>query len=159
MIEILLLQALVLQAQGEVTAALAPLQQGLALAEPEGFVWLFLDEGPFLAELLSFAHKAGALDVYGRRLLTMFSRAGTAADVPPVERTTAAGVKQLLESLTPREQEVLQLIAAGHSNPEIAAELFIAVTTVKTHVKNIYGKLQVTNRFQAIARSKELNLT
>jgi LuxR family maltose regulon positive regulatory protein len=64
----------------------------------------------------------------------------------------------LIEPLTPREREVLRLIAAGRSNPEIAAELVIAVTTVKTHVKNIYGKLQVTNRIQAAARAQDLRL-
>ncbi len=70
----------------------------------------------------------------------------------------APGVQPLIEPLTPREREVLQLIASGRSNPEIAAELVIAVTTVKTHVKNIYGKLQVSNRFQAAARAQDLNL-
>jgi LuxR family maltose regulon positive regulatory protein len=67
-------------------------------------------------------------------------------------------VQPLIEPLTPREREVLQLIAAGLSNPEIAEELVIAVTTVKTHVKNIYGKLQVTRRFEAAARAQDLNL-
>ena len=73
------------------------------------------------------------------------------ASLPP-------GIRPLIEPLTPREREVLQLISAGRSNPEIAAELVIAVTTVKTHVKNIYGKLQVANRFQAATRAKELHL-
>jgi ATP/maltotriose-dependent transcriptional regulator MalT len=68
------------------------------------------------------------------------------------------GLRPLIEPLTPREREVLPLMAAGHSNPEIAAELIIAVTTVKTHVKNIYGKPQVTNRFQAAARAQDLGL-
>jgi LuxR family maltose regulon positive regulatory protein len=132
----------------------------LALAEPGGFIRLFVDEGPAMAELLSEAVAQGIMPDYTGKLLAAFvpedQRSEDKSQLPPAP---SPGVQPLIESLTPREREVLQFIAAGYTNPEIAAQLFIAVTTVKTHVKNIYGKLQVANRFQAAARAKELNLT
>ena len=97
---------------------------------------------------------------YSAKLLSVFEAvAQTGEDksfLPPAPNLP--NVPFLLEPLTPREREVLQLLVAGRSNPEIASQLVIALSTVKTHVKNIYGKLQVTSRFQAIARANELNL-
>jgi len=145
MIEILVLLALVYEAQGNLDLALKPLERALALAEPEGFVRVFVDEGQPMVTLLS----QGITPDYTKRLLAYFAT----AQAKPTEESPA-----LIETLTPREQSVLQLLAAGRSNPEIAAELVISVTTVKTHVKNIYEKLQVANRVQAIARANELNL-
>ena len=154
MIELFILLAMAYQAQGNIPAALISLQQALTLAEPEGYVRIFIDEGGPMVQLLSeaIAH-LGKLDYINKLLLVFETKVqkGVASAQGPESEL-------LLESLTPREREVLQLLAAGHSNPEIAARLVIAVTTVKTHVKNIYGKLQVTNRFQAVARVKDLNL-
>ena len=97
---------------------------------------------------------------YSEKLLTFFEAdfsyfKGMAQAAPHLSKI---GKQVLLEQLTPREQEVLQLVAAGRSNPEVATELFIALSTVKTHLKNIYGKLQVNNRVQAIARARDLHL-
>ncbi|MCB8983759.1 MAG: LuxR family transcriptional regulator [Ardenticatenaceae bacterium] len=159
-LKIMILQALVLQAQGETDTAVQLLNEALALAEPSGFIRIFVDEGLPMARLLSETAVRGIMPDYSARLLSAFEAvAPTGADKsahPPTPNLPH--VPFLLEPLTPREQEVLQLIAAGRSNPEIAAQLVIALSTVKSHVKNLYGKLQVTNRVQAVARANELNL-
>src|SRR5215204_631210 len=157
LIEILALQALVLWANNEKERAMSTLTQALALAEPEGFVRTIVDEGPAMAELLSAALEArqrGRLGSpvpvhYIRRLLVATEKDGAKAVQPATE---------LPEPLSERELEVLVLIAAGKSNPEIARELFIVLSTVKTHLKNVYRKLGARNRTQAVSRARELNL-
>jgi LuxR family maltose regulon positive regulatory protein len=132
--------------------------RALALAGPEGYVRTFADEGPQMTALLSEvleAQQQGRLapDVpayYLRKLLAALERDASSA-------TTPAGV-ELREPLSERELEVLALLAAGKSNPQIAKELFVAKSTVKTHVKNIYHKLDARNRTQALARARELGL-
>ncbi|MEM7344337.1 MAG: LuxR C-terminal-related transcriptional regulator [Chloroflexota bacterium] len=153
-IEILMLQALAHDAQGNRPAALESLEQALILAEPEGYIQRFVDEGQPMADLLSKAAAAEIMPAYINKLRATFEKS-----VPIIDSSSlSSNAQPLIEPLTPREQEVLRLIAAGRTNPEIATELIIAVTTVKTHVKNIYGKLQVTKRFEAIAQAKALNL-
>ena len=154
------LQALALQERSETDEAAQVLADALALAEPGGFVRIFVDEGPPMAQLLSEAAARGMMSDYARKLLTAFEaetqrRQDESSLLPD---PLPPGAQSLIEPLTPREREVLQLIAAGRSNPEIAEALVIAVTTVKTHAKNIYGKLQVTNRVEAAARARDLNL-
>ena len=141
-IEILILQAIALQIQGEIDQAMAALQRALSLAEPGGFIRIFLDEGQPVVELLEeileqeiagdSVKKVGFSQAYVKKLLLAF-------------KTSAHQKKadSLVESLSERELEVLQLIAAGLSNQEIAQELFISLNTVKTHVKNINSKLDV----------------
>jgi LuxR family maltose regulon positive regulatory protein len=157
LIEILALQALVLWARNEKERAVGTLVRALALAEPEDFVRTIVDEGPAMAELLSEvleARQRGRLDSpvsahYIRRLLVASKRDASSS------AQQGAG---LPEPLSERELEVLVLIAAGKSNPEIAGELFIVLSTVKTHVKNIYRKLGARNRAQAVSKARELNL-
>ena len=134
-------------------AALAKLRRALQLAEPEGYVRVFVDEGRVMKAMLLEAGARGLMPSYTSKLLAAFE-----ADTDEKKAQSGLHHPDLFETLTSREQDVLKLIVAGYSNPDIAAELIIAVTTVKTHAKNIYGKLGVNNRSQAIARTKDLNL-
>ncbi|MBK8902996.1 MAG: hypothetical protein IPM53_17530 [Anaerolineaceae bacterium] len=147
-LEIAALLALVHQAQGNQAAALADLIAVLPLAEREGYQRTFLDEGEPMRQLLLLARHQGGSASYLDRLLAAFS---TAAPL-------ARGVDVLPEALTARELELLQLIAGGSTNREIANQLGIALPTVKKHVSNILVKLDVTNRTQAIARARELGM-
>jgi len=153
MVEILLLQALAHQAIGQAPQALFQLTQALQLAEAHGYTRLFLDEGPSLAGLL---HQAAARQIapgYVRTLLAQFP--DTMAPSSVQERT---GLPLLREPLSPREREVLRLVAAGLSNQETAAHLTITAGAVKKHLSNIYRKLSVRSRTQALARARELDL-
>jgi LuxR family maltose regulon positive regulatory protein len=158
-VEILTLQALALRAREEKSRTLDVMGRALALAEPEGYVRIFVEEGPPMAELLSEvleAQQRGRLDSsrrvpahYLRKLLAALER-----DAPG----TARPVTELPEALSERELEVLQLIAAGKSNRRIATELFVSVGTVKTHLNNAYRKLDAHSRTQAVNRARELKL-
>jgi LuxR family maltose regulon positive regulatory protein len=158
-IEILMLQALALWEKGDKERAVSILTQALTLAEPEGYVRTFVDEGPQMATLLSEvlkAHQRRHLQLpeypsahYLRKLLAVLEQAASGAT--PLSA-------QLPESLSERELEVLQLIDAGNSNRRIAQELFVTVGTVKTHIRSIYRKLDAHSRTQALVRARELNL-
>jgi len=144
LIEILVLQALGLQAQARSVEAHADLRKALALAEPEDYVRIFVDEGAPMAALLRRALSQNVAPNYVGRLLAAFEE--------------PAALSPLVEPLTRRELEVLRLIADGLKNQEIADRLVISVATVKRHVTNIYGKLGVGRRVQAVARAQELGL-
>ncbi|MEJ2208839.1 MAG: LuxR C-terminal-related transcriptional regulator, partial [Anaerolineae bacterium] len=152
--EICALQALAWQALGDEPVALTCLERALSLAEPEGRARLFLDEGPPMARLLYRAGEEGIVAAYAGRLLAAFPREGAA---PAPHRGSPSPVA-MVEPLTAREREVLQLIAAGLSNKEIAQQLVVSVGTVKSHAHNLYGKLGVSGRTQALARARELGL-
>jgi LuxR family transcriptional regulator, maltose regulon positive regulatory protein len=147
-IEILVLQALAHQTQGDIPAALASLSRALSLAEPEGYVRMFVDEGPPMAVLLEAAAKHGITPNYVRQLLTAF---GKVEDRTPVKQV-------LIEPLSERELEVLRLLRTDLDGPEIARELIVSLNTVRTHTKNIYSKLGVNNRRAAVHRAEELHL-
>jgi len=148
-IELETLQALALQAKGEIDAALERLGTALALARPEGYIRSFLDEGEGLTRLLYLAKGRGVEGAYAGELLQV-ARGGHGAQAP---------VAQLLaQPLTTRELEVLRLIDRGCSNQEIAADLYISRATVKRHISNIYTKLDAGSRTQALSRSRELGL-
>jgi LuxR family transcriptional regulator, maltose regulon positive regulatory protein len=148
-IEILVLQALVRQARGDVPAALTSLQRALTLAEPEGYARIFVDEGPPMASLLRAAAKQGIAPRYVRRLL---------AAVNKTEDSTPAS-QGLIEPLSERELDVLRLLGTDLGGPEIARELVVSLNTVRTHTKNIYAKLGVNNRRAAVRRAQELDLS
>jgi LuxR family maltose regulon positive regulatory protein len=152
-IEIHALQALARHALGDTAAALAALERSLTLAEPQGFVSVYLDAGPPMAELLRQAISHTIMPEYAGRLLAAFAaqKAPSLASQPPHPPA-------LIEPLTPRERDVLYLISRGLSNKDIALELVIALNTVKRHASNIYGKLGVKNRTQAVVRARELGL-
>jgi LuxR family maltose regulon positive regulatory protein len=159
-IEILMLQALATQAGGDASRAMAALERVLTLAQPGGFIRTFVDEGPPMAQLLYEAAARGIMSDYAGKLLAAFADAtkdegrttGLLSSV--VDRRSSA----LIESLSERELEVLRLIAEGLTNREIAARLFLALNTVKAHTRNIYGKLGVHSRTQAVARARTMGL-
>jgi LuxR family maltose regulon positive regulatory protein len=153
LIEILVLQALAHQAQGDAIRARAPLERALTLAELEGYVRTFVDEGEAMRVLLGHVAAPGPASAYARRLLHAFETPARAASTP-----LAAGSAALAEPLTRREVEILRLIAAGLRNQEIADQLCLSVSTVKRHIANAYGKLGVGHRTEALVRANELNL-
>ena len=149
LIEALALEALAYQRRGDISGELKSLEHALRLAEPEGYLRLFLDLGPAMARSLQEARSREVMPDYAEMLLAAF---GDALTLPSL--TGGA----LLEPLTSREVEVLKLLAAGLSNREIAEELVISPETVKKHAGNIYGKLGVGGRTEAAARARELEL-
>ena len=148
-IEILVLQALAHEAEGDTSLALAPLERALTLAEPEGYVRIFVDEGPPMATLLREAAKHGiAASNYVSQLLRAF---GKAEGITPV-------TQRLIEPLSERELEVLRLLGTELDGPEIARELVVALSTIRTHTRNIYSKLGVNSRRAAVDQAEELDL-
>lgn len=150
-IEILLLMSLALHAQGKTQTALARLEQAVHLAEAGGFVRLFADESENLARLLA------RLPIQ-KPATTAYLRLLQAALHAPQLIQKQESRSELLDPLTPRETEVLWLMATGASNQDIAIQLVIAPNTVKRHVKHILAKLAVANRIQAVTRARELHL-
>jgi LuxR family maltose regulon positive regulatory protein len=150
MIEVLVLQALAQQTGGDMRAALVPLARALTLAEPEGYVRMFVDEGPAMAALLQAAAKHGIAPGYAQRLLTHF---GTAAGEPHARQNLIT-----IDPLSERELEVLRLLATDLDGPEIASQLMVSLNTMRTHTKSIYAKLGVNSRRAAVRRGQELAL-
>ena len=148
-IEILVLQALTHQAREDIPAALASLRRAVMLAEPEGYVRIFADEGPPMASLLRAAAKQGTARNYVRRLLAAVNKT---EDGMPASQG-------LIEPLSERELDVLRLLGTDLGGPEIARELVVSLNTVRTHTKNIYAKLGVNNRRAAVRRARELDLS
>lgn len=171
-IEMRILRALALAQRGDARGAEADLERALAMAEPERYVRIFVDEGEPMADLLRClaTHRARAREGagYSAEYLATLLRAfgppvgGRASARPPLAAGLGApsgpASDGLVEHLTPRELEVLQLICAGASNRDIADQLVITVSTVKKHTGNILGKLGVTSRTQAMARARQLGL-
>ena len=153
-LKILILQALVLQAQGEMDTAVQLLGEALALAEPGGFIRSFVDEGLPMAQLLAETAVRGIMPAYCEKLIAVFAAEGHKIET----ETSLALAQSLVDPLTKREMEILSLIATGLKNKEIAATLFISLNTVHYHTKNLYSKLGVNSRTQAITRANELNL-
>jgi len=148
-IEALIQQALALQGKKETDQALAALERALALAQPEGYVRMFLDEGEAMTRLLCQAQSRQVGSGYAAVLLSKIGK---------TSGMTQPSMQLLIEPLTTREVEVLKLIEAGCSNQDIAGQLVISIPTVKRHISNIYAKLGVESRTQAVAIGKELKL-
>ncbi len=156
-IEILVLRALAYQSLGDEAQALAALERAFKLAEPEGYVRVFVDEGPPMARLLRSARAAGVDPPYASRLLAVLADASSGRR-PGTDGDETETAWPLGEALSTREAAVLKLLVAGASSPEIASKLFVSVSTVRSHIKNIYSKLGVHSRDQAIDRARQLNL-
>lgn len=154
LINILSLQAVARQAQGDTIGALAALEKALALGEAEGYVRVFVEQGALMADLLRQAATRGIAPQYVRELLEALGEGGVETTAPP----SPPSASPLIEPLTPREIEVLHLLGEGCSNREIAEALIITVNGVKKHTSNIYGKLGVHSRTQAVVRGHELGL-
>jgi LuxR family transcriptional regulator, maltose regulon positive regulatory protein len=159
LLEILVLQALALWATNEKERAVTTLTRALVLAEPEGYVRTFADEGALMGDLLSEvldAQQRGRRDPatpsvpirYLAKLLAALAQ----------EDAAPAAEVRLPEPLSERELQVLALVAASMSNKEIAGRLFVSVTTVKTHINNLYRKLDARSRIQAVARAREMGI-
>lgn len=177
-LKVMILQALALHVQGEKLKALQLLGDALALAEPGGYIRLFIDEGIPMARLLAEAAAHRMMPDYTGKLLALIEaenqinqadESDMSTDRPHAARRYAPGetrndlrpaplVQPLIEPLSGRELEILRLIAQGLSNTDISERLFLALSTVKGHNRNIYGKLQVQRRTEAVARARELGL-
>ncbi len=149
-LKVMVLQAVAYHAQGERDKAVQLLGDALALAEPGGFIRLFVDEGAPMAQLLSEAAAQGIMPDYIGKLLAAFDT--------EMQKRVGKAAQPLIEPLSQRELEVLQLTAQGLSNREISERLFLALSTVKGHNQKIFDKLQVQRRTEAIARARELGL-
>ena len=147
-IEILVLQAVALRMREDVVAALPPLERALALAEPEGYVRMFVDEGAAMASLLEAAERQGIAHGYVRRLQNVLR--GTDQRAPATQG--------LVDPLSQRELDVLRLLGTDLGGPDIARELVLSLNTVRTHTRNIYAKLGVNSRRAAVRRAEELDL-
>jgi LuxR family maltose regulon positive regulatory protein len=154
-IEVMILQALAYQAEGNTTAAMKNLEHAFNIAEPRGFYRIFVDEGPSMAPLLYEALERNISQNYVKRLLQAFP-------IDESEQLDSSKAQSTgfdyIEPLSDREIEVLQLISEGLSNAIIASRLFLSLGTVKTHARNIYGKLGVHNRTEAVARARVLGI-
>ncbi len=159
-IEILLTQALVHQAQSNRSQSLAALERALVLAEPEGYLRTFVDEGEAMRLLLLNFRSANEKQVthsllgYVDKILAAFSQPAKVIS----QSTITNQASGIIEPLTDRELEVLRLIAEGYSNAEISQRLYLALSTVKGHNLRIFNKLQVQNRTEAVVRARELGL-
>jgi len=160
-LKVMVLQAVALHAHGEKDKAVQLLGEALALAESGGFIRLFVDEGEPMRMLIAdfrfsiekqMSSSAHAQLGYTGKLLAAFA--------PPVNKqsTIINPKSEMVEPLSQRELKILQLIAQGLSNQEISGRLFLALSTIKGHNRNIFDKLQVQNRTEAVARARELGL-
>jgi LuxR family maltose regulon positive regulatory protein len=150
-LKVMILQAVALHAHGEKDQAVQLLGDALALAEPDGFIRIFVDEGIPMAQLLSEAVAQEMMPDYIGKLLAVF-------EAEEQRREDKTPAQPLIKPLSQRELEVLQLIAQGFSNREISKRLFLALSTVKGHNRRIFDKLQVQRRTEAVACARELGL-
>jgi LuxR family maltose regulon positive regulatory protein len=151
----MVLQTVALHAQGENEKAIQLLGEVLVLAEPEGFIRIFVDEGLSMARLLHKVLSQGVFPDYVRRLLAAFPIDDPEQAPPSMMKASRVN---LPDPLSERELEVLQLIAEGLANQEIADRLFLSPLTVKVHARNINSKLDVGNRTQAVAKGRALGI-
>jgi len=170
MIEILALLALAHAAQGDLPLALVSLGRALTLAEPQGYVRIFVDEGKPMAELLTRIEAKDGIPRVKEYILKLLSAFNVHKEIYPSGSTRVEikgasllakqtiSPQPLIEPLSERELEVLRLLRTDLNGPEIARELIVSLSTVRTHTQNIYAKLGVNNRRAAVHRAEELDL-
>jgi LuxR family maltose regulon positive regulatory protein len=162
-VDLLVLRVMALQRQGEARTAHTALDRALALAAPMGYVSIFVAEGAPMAALLQQARAASSVPSYAETLLAAFPDFGISIldfglETPLEIQNRQSKIQNLVEPLTPRELEVLRLLAAGASNGAIAEALIISIGTAKKHVNNILAKLDVRSRTQAAIWAREHGL-
>jgi LuxR family maltose regulon positive regulatory protein len=172
-IEIAVLKALALKKQGRADEALDALKDTVALAESSGWIRPFIEAGQMMADLLMRLRQQNVSVDYIERILAAFPDTASTTPLPDLRSTNdkrefeAETVAQspesknqnsLIEPLTHRELDILELLAQRLQNKEIAQKLFISPTTVKTHLKNIYQKLNVSKRLEAVERAKKIGI-
>ena len=145
--EVLILQTTVDRAENQLELSLKQLRLIFSLVHPQAYLRLFLDAGESMKELLDYAATQNIYPHYVNWLLTAFDR------IAPSDKN-----HNLIEPLSDRELEILQHIAVGLANQEIGDRLFISLATVKWHTSNIYGKLSVRNRNQAVVKARKLEI-
>jgi LuxR family maltose regulon positive regulatory protein len=151
-VEALLLEAIAVDGLGNTDTAVAAVSRAARIAEPEGIVQPFLDEGASLLPALKSALTRGEKPRFLRSLIAAFQ--AETGETPPA----VAANRLLIEPLSPRELEVLELVAQGKTNQEVGEELFISLSTVKKHLNNLFGKLTARNRTEALRRARDLGL-
>jgi LuxR family transcriptional regulator, maltose regulon positive regulatory protein len=161
-IEALVLKSLASSALGNQTDAIAILKDALQIAEPEGYLRVFIDEGQPMQDLLAYIVESQPTS-YTAQLLTAFPRQESPDPVQQSSHRSQSHPQSqpsygLLEPLSPREIEILRLIISGSSNNDISGQLFLSLNTVKKHVSNIFGKLEVSSRVQAVERARKLGI-
>lgn len=161
-LDCLLLEAQILEMQGDHAQAVILIQQAVKLAEPAGLLRTFIDEGAIIRGLLLDCLKTKSITIRGaayiKKILDAYSSVGTFSTTTGYSVTNEETRRFNVEALSKRELEVLQLVSAGKTNTEIAEQLFIAKATVKFHVSNIFSKLHVTNRTLAVATARNSGL-
>jgi LuxR family maltose regulon positive regulatory protein len=157
-IEILVLESLTHQVGGDIPRALGPLVEALTLAEPEGYVRVFVGEGPPMKSLLKAVISRQAGWDYVRRLLATFADDDRTAQTATLGEPATNPSRRLVEPLSERELDVLRLLATDLDGPDIARQLFVSVNTMRTHTRSIYAKLGVNSRRAAVSRAEELGL-
>jgi LuxR family maltose regulon positive regulatory protein len=160
LVEILMLTALGLQSLGKMEQAWDSLAESLALAEPQGYARIFLDEGQPMRQMIDkwlSAADANPVRKYASQILTKFKSETNQAN-PQNGKTSPARELSLIEPLSRRELEVLELIALGKTNQEVAQQLVVSRGTIKAHAASIYRKLEVNNRTEAVARARQLGM-
>jgi LuxR family maltose regulon positive regulatory protein len=151
-LEILILQAIAQQAAGDLKEAMRMIKEALSIGEKANYIRIFIDGGSVVAKLIYEASQQGVLPEYCGKLLNAFP------DPNQNDLPTGTSEAELIEPLSPRESEVLTLISEGLTNREISERLFLTLGTVKVHTRNIYGKLCVNNRTQAVARARSIGI-
>jgi len=153
-LKVMVLQALALHANDEKDQAVQLLGNMLILAEPGGFIRIFVDEGNPMAQLLLETASQGIMPDYIGKILAAFETQKQNREIKPDQPIN----QTLIEPLSEREMEILQLLAKGLSNRKIGEQLFLALDTVKGHNRNIFYKMEVQTRTEAVVRAYELGL-